>query len=406
MMANKNDLDVAFVGGGFRAVTFLAANPGLLRYRVGLIESSSVIGPGSFADLTCNSSSNGAGFFRHVPRDGEFGWIFDDPVIGPIANAQCPVPLPDLAQALRRLGDALQERLDPMHIHLRRRVTAIDINADCAHLQLSDHAPVRTRVAILASGREECPHPVLLPWREKTWLSHQVLDRTYRSSLVDSVRSAGGRPMVIAGNSHSAFAAAEALLSIVTALGAQGCECHSPIIIVGRRPVRLYYDSLAQAENDQAHYSGLPVDGKSHVCPETGAVFRDSGLRHSARRLYCALSEGKLARMAFRHVTHPRDYYSEFNDASFIVQALGYHGRAPTLRSDDGWIRPSDDTTPLKVTAEGMLAHANPRVSYRVGVIRVDPTPPMLRDCGAYASRLYEQLGQKIASVLEVRPSG
>jgi len=101
------------------------------------------------------------------------------------------------------------------------------------------------------------------------------------------------------------------------------------ITIAHRSPVRLMYPSLEEARREHVARRDETPDPVRDVCPKTGTVFRDSGLRHESRALYCAVWEGQLPNVALRRVSELDDGLGLLRSADLIVQATGYVGQTP-----------------------------------------------------------------------------
>ncbi|MFF3446401.1 hypothetical protein ACFYXJ_04565 [Streptomyces sp. NPDC002667] len=392
------DSDIAFVGGGFRTTTFLSSAPALLRHRVRVYERGPGVGPGGFARYGITTTSIGSRFFKHLDLNGPFAPLAHSPELMEVARAEQPVAMRRLAAALSTLGRTLQNALGADGTRLESTVVAV--RADSAghrvDVQLDDGRTESARHAVLATGRTERPHPELASWRANMLLSGSVIATARRSEIKDRLLGAQGRPVVVAGSSHSAMSALQILLDLVTELRAEHPGAPLPSVHVVRRgPARLMHDSADLARRDQVPGRERPFDAVRDVCPATGIVYRDSGLRHQSRALYCALWAGELPGAALVDAAVLADASDLFDEAALVVQALGYHGQAPDLYVDGVLVRPGDSPDRLLADDDGALlvsGAAHPLLS----VLRVEPTPLDRRDNTAYASDLYQRLAGRL----------
>ena len=401
--------DVVFVGGGFRTTTFLAAIPELLAHDVAVVERRGALGAGAFHDYATTSSSVGSRFLRLVRRPGRFESAFDDPELAAIAAAEAPVDLLALGRALSRLGEILEAELGEERTFLRSQV--VEVEASSARpasfrVRLDSGEEIRARACVMATGRRERPHPALLAWREKMWLSCEVISDRRREELMRALRAASGGLIAVLGGSHSAFSALGTLLRATESLVREDVAYELPrIVIAHRSPVRLCYDSVDQARREQVAERELPFDEAAHVCPATGIVFRDSGLRHEARALFCAAWEGTFANVSLDAVASIDECNPLLREAALVVQALGYAGVAPPLVIDGR--RYWDGAAPPGVVTDtdGRVLLRGEAAAVDLYALRVEPTPRALRDNANYASDLYARLGERLLDLLDRSPA-
>ncbi len=391
------DFDVIFIGGGFRTITFLASNPGLLQQKVAIIEATDRLGCGSFCDLTATTSSWGSAFFKHVDRRGPLGWIFVDPTIGPIASSQFPVEIKLLSEALANLGISIAEHLPPSSLFLSCSAKRIDIFDDDDFpvlVSLDDGRRLRARWCVLGTGRHEELNRYVSRWEPKTWLSAKVLSRTHRACLADRLFECRTGSLTILGCSHSAFAALEVILGMLDRIGTPTPRLPQ-IRMVHRRRVRLYYDSVVAAKREQIAEREELFNPIEHVCPDTGKVFRDSGLRNSSRELYCSIWRGDRPNVQMYLVDQLEGAENLLQRSSLIVQALGYVGRFPQVYVNDNLTLPRS----VIPDEEGFLSFQSFRGHSPIAAIRVAPTPRHLQDHGVYAKDLYARLGCRLSTI-------
>ncbi|MEU9341257.1 hypothetical protein AB0D74_08555 [Streptomyces sp. NPDC048278] len=392
------DSDTAFIGGGFRTTTFLSSAPAVLRRRVRVYERGTTLGPGGFARYGITTSSIGSRFFKHLDLSGPFAPLAHSPELTDVARAEQPVAMDRLATALTTLGRTLQEALGEDGVRLGSTVVAVHADRDRhrVELRLADGSTESCRHAVLATGRTERAHPELAPWRGKVTPSGTVISTSHRPQVKELLLAAGGRPVVVTGASHSAMSALQVLLDLRAELRAERPGAPLPVVHVVRRgPARLVYDSADHARSGQVPGRERPFDPAADVCPATGIVYRDSGLRHQSRALYCALWAGELPGTALVDAPVLAAAAGLLDEAALVVQALGYHGQAPDLHLDGVLVRPGDSPERLLADDDGALlvdGSAYPLLS----VLRVEPTPLDRRDNTAYASDLYRRLAGRL----------
>ncbi|MDH6111836.1 hypothetical protein P3T36_002150 [Kitasatospora sp. MAP12-15] len=394
--------DLVFVGGGFRTTTFLASAPELLAQRIDVFERSDTFGPGGFLDYAITSTSVGSRFLKELSYHGPFAALRDDPDVAEVALADQPVRMERLAAALRRVGSTVADALGHERLHLGAEVTALDIvdGGSAVVLSLADGGTVRCRHAVLATGRIERQHPELAPWQAKVLRSAQVISRTGRDRLRRELEEISGGRIVVAGSSHSAMSAVRVLLEVLDEIRVLSPGYRAPTVdVLQRGPARLTYASLAEAREQHVPGREPSAEPETDVCPVTGIVFRDSGLRHESRSLYCALWDGEVPGVRLVRTPRIADAADLLDDAALVVQALGYHGNVPEIRVDGLVVRQPDAAQRLTHTPDGAALIAG-RAQAALSVLRVEPTPHELRDHAVYGSGLYGRLATRILARL------
>lgn len=400
--------DCVFIGGGFRATTFLASAPELLERDIVVIEERETLGPGSFQDYATMSSSVGAAFFRYVRPGGVFAAALADPRVEAIASAKGPVDLLALGRALQHLGHTVETTLGRARVLRPAHVTAIHASSRGAFpflVRLRDGRDLRARVCVLATGRCERLAPFLQPWRGKTWLSSEAISQRMAGRRANALQNAGGQSVVVLGGSHSAFSALGALLRTCNTLCSADPAYEPPQIVVAHRSApRLCYSTVAEALDRQIGARERLFDATKDVCPATGIVFRDSGLRAAARDLYCAIWTGAVPHVQLRRISSLAAARSEIADAAFVVQALGFQGRVPRLTVDGHEVWDGSSAPSMTTMADGRVTLRRPDASEPLPLfaIRVEPTPLARRDHGAYASDLYARLADTLLGMTKI----
>ena len=200
-------------------------------------------------------------------------------------------------------------------------------------------------------------------------------------------------PVVIVGSSHSAMTALQRLRAVHSAPGTVPLEA----VVIQRSPARIMYESLALARARSVSGRERIADELMDVCPSTGIVFRDSGLRHASRDLYYALWAGELPRALL--VQSPTDATRiEFLErASVIVQAVGYVPNYPVI-SIAGRANPDRNVGVLSAAPNG-AALVDGQPVRELSVLRVGQTPPELRDRSEYGRNLYRDLRRRLSAL-------
>jgi hypothetical protein len=172
--------------------------------------------------------------------------------------------------------------------------------------------------------------------------SDRLLERGGLAEADAALATAGGRKVLILGGSHSAYAAAWALLQLpgATRLGVDQIE-----ILQRRPPVVFYPDAQAAASY---LYPVRPGD----ICPRTGRVHRMGGLRGFGRDMWRQVSgrPGVTSdpRVGTRALTRlpPGLLQAMLEEAALVVACFGYGsitlpvldqaGERLALAADDG----------------------------------------------------------------------
>lgn len=405
----KSDYDIIFIGGGYRAVSFIASNPDLLSFKIAIIEERSSLGPGAYADLIGCTNSAGSSFFKHIDRNGPFGWIFQ----GEHSRVSCspsPVQLSDLSATLSALGATITRQVGITNCLTGSRVASIEVAgaaSEFSDVYLDTGVCLQGKFIVLATGRHEIPNRELVRWKSKTLVSSCVLSRSYQPCLRRRLCTLGDTAVVVAGASHSAFAAALHVLSLAASMRHSGGGFRAQeIIFIHRGDFRVFHTSLSAWEALEVREGLENVDVSRHVCPQTGNVFRDTGLRHRARELCLSMLKGTQAAVRHHRVSRLANARQDFENAGLIIQALGYKGRYPAIRAKNGEVRRLGHSYHPTYDARGFLLDPSEVRLGMIAALRPDPTPKCLQDSGVYGRDLYERLGDELRqSILPTSPA-
>jgi hypothetical protein len=155
--------------------------------------------------------------------------------------------------------------------------------------------------------------------------SNTLLTHAGLADANEILRRAGTQRIVLLGGSHSAYAAAWALLELPAArhLG------NGQLVILQRRPPRVFYPNAAAAVGDD--YPFTPGD----ICPRTQRVNRMGGLRGHGRDMWRRIArrpdvaaESRVTVVDFRDCSASA-LRAEIEAAALVVPCLGY--RSATL---------------------------------------------------------------------------
>lgn len=389
--------DVVFIGGGYRTVSFLAGHPEILRYDLEVIEASDGFGAGAFADYDCVSTSAANRFLRGVAPQMAAATRSPARVTELSLEGDAPLALYELAAVMSELGEVVEAQLrDGARVRRNCAVAQVVVRNEGVDVVLDGGEVVRTRHAVLATGREERPHPELARWGDRTILSSDLISIRQTAATRARLLAATG-PVVVAGGSHSAMAVVLRLLELRRLTD----RADLPVVMLRRSAARLHYESLAQAHDEWDPRYEAPIDPVADVCPATGQVNRDSGLRGRGRQTLRAMATGVLPAARIQGCASLADQAELLDQASLVVQALGYHGRAPSISLPDGTGRRTDSRHRLVNLADG-TAVIGTRPIERLSVLRVEPTPRALRDHGLYGQGMYARLAQRLEAALGV----
>ena len=395
-MSVRHVSEILFVGAGYRTTSFLGSAPDLLERDTTVIEASSRFGAGAFREYSTKSSSVGSRFFANVKRQGICKPLLEAPHVAAVARAQRPVELQDLAKALDTFGDGIRSHLGDRAI-LNRAVAQIDVRGSKGVIvTLTDGQQLRAHHCVLATGRHERPHPELRHHADRVVFSSQILCIRRRSVLYERIKQLEGGNVVIAGGSHSAFSALQILMDIRAELSSQTSWQPFEVTVMHRSPIRLMYTPEERVRAERDPQPGAAFDARMHVCPKTGIVFRDTGLRHASRRLFEAVAAGRVPGASLLRVAQLDDPASPLAAADLVVQALGYHGRTPRIEVDGELVRNVNCDEPLTTDSTGRVTLPGHPPLACLSALRVEPTPPELRDNTAYGQDLYTDLARRL----------
>ncbi|WP_145978468.1 hypothetical protein [Tistrella mobilis] len=374
--------EIVLAGCGLRGMGLLTATPALLDHRLTVIDAGPRPGPGAFPGYRIQSNSTGSDFFGWVDPAGPFGPVLDDPAVRRLREHRGAFDLALLAGALDRFGDRLATLLPPDRLIREDPLVHVAVDKEAIGLTLASGRRIDTRALVLALGITEPAHDALAPWAARTIPSGRIV----RDHLAALPPLPADRPVriVIAGGSHSAYSAALVLADAVDA-GRLSAE----VTILHRGPARLFYPNMdAQVAEPHGPLEALP-DLARDICPETGQVFRYSGLRHRARALFREIAQGARQGFTQRQIPAIDDAADLLDRADLIVQALGYQSRRLAMTIDGRPWDPAGGRAVVRPGPDGRipLPEGSPA---QIFVMGMDPYPyddGALTPTGQYALR-------------------
>jgi hypothetical protein len=267
--------------------------PDWLDEGVAIVERSGRLG-GSLGRYGINSDSLGGSYLECLAPEaipGPLRRMRDEAVTSEMAvyrDAYPPLPLVD--RYMSRIGIAMTEIFadhpaSALHLHTEARSVHLRSDGNVAVFVDGPDGRARTlvaRSAVVAVGGHQ-------PWRDQSLLGLRLADCRTRlmpsnellshAGLAEAnaiIGTAGDRQIVILGGSHSAYAVAWALLELPAAARLKTGQ----VVIVQRRPPRIFYPDRAAADADS--YPVHPGD----ICQRTQRVNRMGGLRGHGRDIW------------------------------------------------------------------------------------------------------------------------
>ena len=146
----------------------------------------------------------------------------------------------------------------------------------------------------------------------------------------------GKKPVVIVGASHSAFSCAWRLLH--DPLFAEFAAGREIVILHRRERIKL------RGTTDFAASHQLEYDHENDVCPSTGLVFFNAGLRKDAKFLYLDIRDGREQRVRLVQMTAFAQQQELLAGAGLILQATGFTHKLPRIERGGRPVRVGDPT--------------------------------------------------------------
>lgn len=380
-------LDLVVVGCGLRATGLVTAVPQLLTPRTAIVEASEGLGPGSFADYRIESNSSGSDFFGWIDREGPFGDVLEHPDVSGLRTIPGNFRLAMLAQALRRVGAAIARRVRPEHLRLRERVVRVDSDGARFTATLGSGDQLVSRAIVMAAGIRETPRAALASWQRKVMLSSQIVKAHDHRLFGDDPPT----PIAIVGGSHSGYSVAMRFRDALAAAPDRRFE----VTLIHRSPVKLFYQSWSEYQAHAHPALEAVPDPARDLCPETGNVFRYSGLRHGAKALFRAAAQGGVPWLTQVQVPALADAAVWLDRAAVVVQAMGYESNTMPLYQSGRPLWTGEDRLVVQPGADGCITTDGGGLF----IMGMDPYP--YRDNSLTPTGQYALRGKQILNALQ-----
>lgn len=368
------DFDLIILGGGFRCLTFLAANPELLERRICIVERSAELGIGAFGEVDLLTNSTGSDLFSEVllasssvtPTSENFRAIAQEP--GPVKTSSVSAALGELAAALcKSPGVTSLLSADAMFVDVPTRS---DPRSNVC-VGLRDGRILLSKACVLATGRVEHLNESLRTFNCPVILSSQYLSTRMRAATLEALNRADGGVVTVIGCSHSALSVVELTLQLTSQITDERLNYRRPAICIFRRGLpKLYYSSVDEARRGQQRHREALFNPGYDVFNSTGEVFRFSGLRHRAKELYNRIYASEEPGVEVIATDDGDRYGHTLKSSTFAVQATGYAGNIPEIRVGGKSIHASQSNSRLDLDAEGFLSVGRPNC---LASLKVEP---------------------------------
>lgn len=323
----RDDVKLQIVGAGpagmslvlalcNRAAAGDAAAAGLLE---GLVVFEADAAPGGkMGHYRINANTSSTDVVRGILEGSPFAGVRDAYLAHPETRSEL-IPLPTIDKLM--VAPLAQSMSDYLGSRLRSATAvsriAID-NSGITSFDAGDRRLAGSDNLVICCGAREVPLPELLPFRDRWEGSGQFLLREspqglpYDRSLI-----------VIVGASHSAFSCAWRLLH--DPLFEKFARDREIVILQRRERIKL----RCTVEFAAAH--GIAYDADDDVCPTTGLVFRNAGLRKDAKMLYLRIRDGEEDRVRLVEMDSLDEKQDLLERAGLILQATGFASNPPPV---------------------------------------------------------------------------
>jgi hypothetical protein len=204
-------------------------------------------------------------------------------------------------------------------LRCRTRVARIEIgDQGFTSFDQEDRPLARSKSLLLCCGGNDQALSALRDYADRWQGSEQFL---MRKSLQDLPADDGA--IVIVGASHSAFSCAWRLLyDPLFDAWAKGREI---VILQRRERIKL------RCSKDFAYQHHIEYNPETDVCPATGVVFFNGGLRKDAKMLYLDIRDGRETRVRIEKIDRIEDQQELLQRAALILQATGFVANLPRV---------------------------------------------------------------------------
>jgi hypothetical protein len=276
---------------------------------------------GVMADYQINANTDSVDVVRGIADNTPFSKLRDDYLQLP-ETRQALIPLPDIGGLLIRPMVEIASNLLGERLRCNSRVKKVIVKSgEISSLDESHQTLVRSKTLVLCCGGREELIDELSSWRDKTHFGTDFL----RLKGIEALPKRQGC-IVIIGSSHSSFSAAWRLL-------------HDPLVAsyaTGKQIYILQRSELVKlrCSPEFADAHALPYDVDNDICPVTGLVYRNAGLRKDARDLYLQMQSGKEKRVKLLRINELSEQGRLLDDAALVVQCVGFQACFPEIEVD------------------------------------------------------------------------
>lgn len=295
-----------------------------------ILEADSEAG-GRMASYRVNANTSAHDVVRGITDGTPFVDIRDHYLQHPQSQSDL-IPLPDIGRLMvKPLAQSMQAYLGE-RLHCGVEVAKVEIvPGGFRSLRSDGQLLLDTRSLVLCCGARENPLPELMS-RIDCWEgSGRFLARDNLEGL-----NADTRPIVIIGASHSAFSCAWRLL--YDPLFSEFARQRDIILLQRRERIKL------RCTRDFAIANRIEFDPATDVCPDSGLVFRNGGLRKDAKQLYLDIRDDRETRARIVLMQRLPDQQDLLDEASLLLQATGFDSALPPIERDGQLLEVGDPT--------------------------------------------------------------
>jgi hypothetical protein len=283
-----------------------------------IIEANDAAG-GKMASYRLNANTSAHDVVRGIDDGTPFVAVRDQYLAHPQTQSEL-IPLTVIGRLMvEPLAQSMQAFLGE-RLHCGVEVARIEILPDGFRSYQSDgKLLIDSESLLLCCGARENPLPELLTTVDCWEGSGQFLAR----ANLDGLRVDNHRPIVIVGASHSAFSCAWRLL--YDPLFSEFAGDRDIVLLQRRERIKL------RCSREFALANRIDFDPQTDVCPISGLVFRNGGLRKDAKQLYLDIRDGRQSRARILLMDQLSDQQDLLEQASLILQATGFDSGLPAI---------------------------------------------------------------------------
>jgi hypothetical protein len=282
-----------------------------------LFEGGATLG-GKMASYRINANTSAHDVVRGINDDTPFVAVRDQYLQHPQTQSEL-IPLADIGQLMvQPLAQSMQAYLGE-RLHCGVEVARIEILPQgFRSYQADGQALADSEALLLCCGARENPLPELLHAVDRWEGSGRFLARANLDGL-----NADRRPIVIVGASHSAFSCAWRLL--YDPLFSEFAGGRDIVLLQRRERIKL------RCSREFALANRVEFDPQTDVCPISGLVFRNGGLRKDAKQLYLDIRNGRETRARILLMDQLSGQRELLEQASLVLQATGFVSNLPAI---------------------------------------------------------------------------